>query len=93
MATANGAEEKPKMQYKNLGSSGLKVSKVIAGCMSYGDPEWQGWVLPEEESLPLLKVRSLSRLSLLGREGFADRFIFSMHMIAVSTRGTYVSSI
>ena len=38
-----------------LGSSGLKVSKVILGCMSYGTPEWQEWVLNEDESLPLLE--------------------------------------
>lgn len=38
-----------------LGKSGLQISKVILGAMSYGLPSWQGWVLPEEESLPLLK--------------------------------------
>ena len=43
------------MEYTNLGKSGLKVSKVILGAMSYGDPKWQGWVLSEEESLPLLE--------------------------------------
>ncbi|KAF9482881.1 Aldo/keto reductase [Pholiota conissans] len=39
------------MPYVRLGSSGLKVSKIILGCMSYGTPEWQTWVLPEEESI------------------------------------------
>ncbi|WFD00937.1 hypothetical protein MYAM1_003693 [Malassezia yamatoensis] len=43
------------MEYTNLGNSGLKISKVILGCMSYGTPEWQPWVLNEEESLPLLE--------------------------------------
>ncbi|WFD04490.1 hypothetical protein MOBT1_003200 [Malassezia obtusa] len=43
------------MEYTNLGNSGLKVSKVILGCMSYGTPEWQPWVLNEEESLPLFE--------------------------------------
>lgn len=38
-----------------LGKSGLKVSKIILGAMSYGDPDWQGWVLNEEQSLPLLE--------------------------------------
>lgn len=38
-----------------LGKSGLKVSKVILGAMSYGDPKWQDWVLDEESSLPLLE--------------------------------------
>ncbi|CAI7611776.1 unnamed protein product [Penicillium manginii] len=47
----------PKMQYQRLGNSGLKVSRIILGCMSYGNPNWEGspWVLGEEESLPLLK--------------------------------------
>ena len=43
------------MQYHNLGESGLKVSRVIVGCMTYGSPDWQGWVLNEEQSLPILK--------------------------------------
>jgi len=42
-----------------LGSSGLKVSKIILGCMSYGTPEWQPWVLPEEESLAHIKAASV----------------------------------
>ncbi|KAK8213743.1 NADP-dependent oxidoreductase domain-containing protein [Phyllosticta capitalensis] len=49
MATEN------KMEYVRLGKSGLKVSKVILGCMSYGTSEWQPWVLDEEQALPLLE--------------------------------------
>jgi len=44
-----------KMEYVNLGNSGLKVSKVILGAMSYGSSEWQDWVLDEEKALPLLE--------------------------------------
>ncbi|KAL1936891.1 hypothetical protein VTO73DRAFT_4845 [Trametes versicolor] len=44
-----------KMQYVRLGNSGLKVSKIILGCMSYGSPEWQDWVLGEEESIKHIK--------------------------------------
>lgn len=43
------------MEYTRLGDSGLKISKVILGAMSYGTPEWQEWVLDEETSLPLLE--------------------------------------
>ncbi|OSC96854.1 Aldo/keto reductase [Trametes coccinea BRFM310] len=46
---------KTKMEYVRLGNSGLKVSKIILGCMSYGTPEWQGWVLPEEEAIKHIK--------------------------------------
>ncbi|KAJ5673519.1 hypothetical protein N7507_002646 [Penicillium longicatenatum] len=47
----------PQMQYRRLGNSGLKVSRIILGCMTYGNPSWEGspWVLDEEKSLPLLK--------------------------------------
>ncbi|OAL52419.1 Aldo/keto reductase [Pyrenochaeta sp. DS3sAY3a] len=47
--------EQKKMEYVNLGKSGLKVSKIILGAMSYGTSEWQPWVLNEAESLPLLE--------------------------------------
>lgn len=40
---------KPQMRYKNLGTSGLKVSNVIVGAMSYGSSEWQEWILNEDE--------------------------------------------
>ncbi|MFF1492904.1 aldo/keto reductase [Streptomyces sp. NPDC058304] len=44
------------MQYARLGSSGLKVSRLALGCMSYGEPELgtHPWSLPEEESLPFV---------------------------------------
>ncbi|KAF8139288.1 aryl-alcohol dehydrogenase [Mycena galopus ATCC 62051] len=46
-----------KMQYVRLGTSGLKVSRIILGCMSYGDPNWCGkWVLPEEEATKHIKA-------------------------------------
>ncbi|RAO72289.1 uncharacterized protein BHQ10_008301 [Talaromyces amestolkiae] len=47
----------PPMQYQRLGKSSLKVSKIILGCMTFGNPSWEGspWVLSEDESLPLLK--------------------------------------
>jgi len=48
---------KPPMQYQRLGNSGLKVSRLILGCMTFGNPKWEGspWVLGEEKALPLLK--------------------------------------
>jgi len=38
------------MDYVSLGASGLKVSRLCLGCMSYGTPEWRPWVLPEAAS-------------------------------------------
>lgn len=46
----------PKAQYIQLGASGLRVSNPILGAMSYGDPRWMPWCLPEAEALPLLKA-------------------------------------
>ncbi len=45
------------MDYVNLGRTGLKVSRLCLGCMTYGEPERgnHAWTLPEAESRPLLK--------------------------------------
>ncbi|KAJ7476011.1 Aldo/keto reductase [Mycena latifolia] len=46
-----------KMEYVRLGKSGLKISKIVLGCMSYGNPNWMGdWVLPEEEASKHIKA-------------------------------------
>ena len=39
-----------------LGQSGLKVSRIILGTMSYGSADWQGWVLNEEEGIKHIKA-------------------------------------
>ncbi|KZP02787.1 Aldo/keto reductase, partial [Athelia psychrophila] len=44
------------MPYVRLGKSGLKVSKIILGCMSYGTPAWESWVLPEEDGIAHIKA-------------------------------------
>jgi aryl-alcohol dehydrogenase (NADP+) len=38
------------MEYARLGSTGLEVSRICLGCMSYGDPSWQSWVLSEDDA-------------------------------------------
>jgi 1-deoxyxylulose-5-phosphate synthase len=43
------------MQYLNLGSAGLKVSRVCLGTMTYGSSQWRPWVLDEEASRPLIR--------------------------------------
>jgi aryl-alcohol dehydrogenase (NADP+) len=43
------------MQYLNLGSPGLKVSRICLGTMTYGSSQWRPWVLDEEASRPLIK--------------------------------------
>jgi aryl-alcohol dehydrogenase-like predicted oxidoreductase len=45
------------MKYKNLGKTGLKVSELCLGCMSFGVPERgdHPWTLPEEPSRALIR--------------------------------------
>lgn len=43
------------MQYINLGRSGLKVSRLCLGTMTYGSPAWRPWVLSEEQSRPFIR--------------------------------------
>ena len=38
-----------KVEYKQLGKSGLRVSVPILGAMSFGDKKWMDWVLEEKE--------------------------------------------
>ena len=39
------------MRYVRLGSTGVKVSRICLGCMSYGTTEWRPWVLTEDAAL------------------------------------------
>jgi len=43
------------MDYVRLGNTGLKVSRLCLGCMTYGSSKWRPWVLDEEASLPFFK--------------------------------------
>src|SRR5438876_11942324 len=43
------------MDYVRLGKTGLKVSRICLGTMTYGTSAWRPWVLDEAESRPFLK--------------------------------------
>jgi aryl-alcohol dehydrogenase (NADP+) len=43
------------MKYLNLGHTGLKVSRLCLGCMTYGSTKWREWVLEEEASRPFIQ--------------------------------------
>ena len=43
------------MEYARLGRSGLTVSRLALGCMSYGDPGWRPWVLDEAAAQPFFR--------------------------------------
>lgn len=42
------------MKFANLGKSGLKVSRICLGMMTYGTPSWRSWVLSEEQGRPII---------------------------------------
>jgi aryl-alcohol dehydrogenase-like predicted oxidoreductase len=43
------------MKYTFLGRTGVKVSRLCLGSMSYGDPAWRSWVLDEAASEPFFR--------------------------------------
>src|SRR5262249_49994295 len=44
------------MQYVRFGSTGIKVSRLCLGCMTYGSKKWREWVLEETESTPFFRA-------------------------------------
>jgi len=43
------------MEYVRFGNSGLQVSRLCLGCMTYGDPAWREWVLDEAAARPFIQ--------------------------------------
>jgi 1-deoxyxylulose-5-phosphate synthase len=44
------------MKYVNLGRSGLRVSRICLGMMSYGNDSDRPWVLDEDAAEPIVKL-------------------------------------
>jgi 1-deoxyxylulose-5-phosphate synthase len=51
-ATRGGGEL---METTKFGKTGLQVSKICLGCMTYGSTKWREWVLDEEASRPFIR--------------------------------------
>ena len=48
------------MKYVKLGKSGLEVSRICLGTLTFGDPQWRSYILDEEQSRPIIE-RALER--------------------------------
>ncbi|KAI0062425.1 Aldo keto reductase [Artomyces pyxidatus] len=71
-------DDKRRVPYVRLGESGLKVSRIILGCMSYGTPDWMPWVLGEDEGIQHIKAAYD-----LGIQTFDTANIYSMGLSEV----------
>jgi hypothetical protein len=74
------------MEYRRLGNTGLTVSRICLGCMSYGDPAATvagstlrcEWALKEDEARPFFKSREdIWRVRRIRRERSGRRRIAS----------------
>ena len=43
------------MEYTTLGDTGMEVSRICLGCMSFGSSDWRPWVLDETEARPIIE--------------------------------------
>lgn len=48
------------MEYVNLGKSGLKVSRICLGTLTFGDPQWRSYILDEDRTRPII-VRAIDQ--------------------------------
>lgn len=60
------------MQYVQLGKTGLKVSRLCLGCMSYGKPggRQHPWVLPRDEAMPFFRKAAEAGINFLDTADF-----------------------
>jgi 1-deoxyxylulose-5-phosphate synthase len=61
------------MEYSRLGTTGLTVSRICLGMMTYGDPSWRDWVLDKDAARPLV-----ARAAELGVTFFDTADIYSL---------------
>src|SRR6187402_3953099 len=92
------------MEYVRLGATGLTVSRLCLGAMTYGDPAWRPWILSEEQGRPFIK-RGLEHgitffdtadMYSLGRSeevlGRALRDFASRDAVVIATKAYYAMS-
>ena len=55
-ASLQSSVDATRVEYVQLGSSGLRVSIPILGTMGIGRKDWQNWVMEEDEGFEILKA-------------------------------------
>src|SRR5882762_6285049 len=71
-----------------LGRSGLKISRIVLGCMSYGSPEWMPWILGEEEGIKQIKTAYDAGIQTFDTADvcFRSRLLHGMRVLDMASR-------
>lgn len=55
-ASLQASLDTTKVEYVQVGTSGLRVSSPILGTMGIGSKDWQNWSMEEDEGMKVLKA-------------------------------------
>src|SRR5512136_932500 len=92
------------MQYARLGKSGLKVSRICLGTMTYGDPNWRPWTIGDEEARPFFRHALETGINFFDTADFyslgvseevvgrALRALAKRETVVIATKGFYAMS-
>jgi aryl-alcohol dehydrogenase-like predicted oxidoreductase len=75
------------MQYVNLGHSGMKVSRLCLGTMTFGTPAWRPWVLDEAASTPVIQAAIARGINFIDLADFYSMGV-SEEVVGRAIRGT-----
>ena len=71
--------KKSGMPYVRLGNTGLQVSRICLGMMTYGSKKWREWVLEEEEARPFVKRALEFGINFFDTADMVERIDFRMN--------------
>ena len=74
------------MKYTNLGDTGISVSRLCLGMMTYGSTEWRDWVLNYDDALPFVE-RALDARASMNAIGDMNRLLSGKWFDATRPRG------
>jgi aryl-alcohol dehydrogenase-like predicted oxidoreductase len=78
------------MTYTPLGRTGLQVSRLALGCMSYGDPAWRPWILDERAAEPFFRAAIDAGINLFDTADIysngASEVVTGIHLAAMARR-------